>query len=299
MLPFISIVIPTYGRPAKLLRCLEAIGRLRYPADRFEVIVVDDGSPVPVAPSIAALSQPFNMNVIRQENRGPAVARNFGIRMAKGSLVAFTDDDCEPQPEWLCQLATAHLNDPDAALGGTVRNALPHRICSESSQLLVDYLYEYFGTVSKGTGFLTSNNLAFPAKALRDSGGFDESFPLAAGEDREICDRWIRQGRPLLFVPQAIVHHNHDLNLLRFTKQQFNYGRGAWHFHNIRRQNTQLSHRVEPARFYLHMLLYPFRRHYRMRSFLISPLLALSQAANASGYFYQRFSSQFGTTHTP
>jgi len=290
MKPLISIVIPTHGRPEKLWRCLQAIGGLQYPTDRFEVIVVDDGSPVAVETSVASFGESFPLRVIRQENRGPAVARNTGMQSAAGSLVAFTDDDCLPDRDWLGQLAERHNRYPDAALGGRVHNALPHRICSESSQLLVDYLYQYYETLSKGIGFFTSNNLAFPTAALKRLGGFDETFPLAAGEDREICDRWTRHGMPLLYVPEAIVHHAHDLNISRFARQQFNYGRGAWHFHNLRKRHTNTGHRVEPARFYLGMILYPFGKRNWLRSAQASSLMVFSQAANAAGFFYERFS---------
>lgn len=287
--PLISIVIPTHGRPEKLRTCLQAIGDLHYPKDRFEVIAVDDGSPVPVEGSIASFSDLFPLRVLRQENRGPAVARNAGMRSATGRLVAFTDDDCRPRRDWLTHLAEGHMRHPGAALGGRVHNALPNRIGSEASQLLVDYLYEYFGTLSKGTGFFTSNNLAFPTKDLQDMGGFDQTFPLAAGEDREICDRWTRHGRPLLYVPEAIVDHAHDLRLSRFARQQFNYGRGAWHFHKARQRSTNTGHRVEPARFYLGMMLYPFRTRNWLQSVPLSFLMMLSQAANAAGFFYERF----------
>ena len=290
MKPLISIVIPTHGRPENLWRCLQAIGGLQYPTDRFEVIVVDDGSPVAVETSVASFGESFPLRVIRQENRGPAVARNTGMQSAAGSLVAFTDDDCLPDRDWLGQLAERHNRYPDAALGGRVRNALPHRICSESSQLLVDYLYQYYETLSKGIGFFTSNNLAFPTAGLKRLGGFDETFPLAAGEDREICDRWTRHGMPLLYVPEAIVHHAHDLNISRFARQQFNYGRGAWHFHNLRKRHTNTGHRVEPARFYLGMILYPFGKRSWLRSAQASSLMVFSQAANAAGFFYERFS---------
>ncbi|MEJ7607568.1 MAG: glycosyltransferase [Bryobacteraceae bacterium] len=217
MQPLVSIVIPTHGRPEKLWNCLQAIGEVEYPSDRFEVIVVDDGSSVAVENSVKSFGESFPLRVLRQDNRGPAVARNTGMRSAAGSLIAFTDDDCQPDRNWLRQLAESHQRNPDAALGGQVRNALSDRICSEASQLLVDYLYEYYGSLSNGSGFFTSNNLAFPAKTLTDLGGFDETFPLAAGEDREICDRWTRGGRQLLYVPEAIVYHRHDLTIPRFA----------------------------------------------------------------------------------
>ncbi len=77
--------------------------RLDYPADQFEVIVIDDGSSMP----IDAWSGDSRVRVIRQDNKGPAAARNAGIASARGAFLAFTDDDCVPEPGWLAALVEA------------------------------------------------------------------------------------------------------------------------------------------------------------------------------------------------
>src|SRR5689334_3533804 len=104
-LPTFSIVIPTYNRPRQLAKCLESLCRLTYPRDRFDVIVVDDGSPTPLAPVVEVFQSQLRIVVHRQSNGGPAAARNTGAARATGENLAFTDDDCAPESGWLHQFA--------------------------------------------------------------------------------------------------------------------------------------------------------------------------------------------------
>lgn len=99
--PLFSIIIPTYGRPEQLARCLDAITRLEYPRSAFEVIVVDDGSEMSPEDTVRHFELSIEVKLFIQEHAGPAAARNKGAREAKGQFLAFTDDDCKPSPEWL------------------------------------------------------------------------------------------------------------------------------------------------------------------------------------------------------
>ena len=100
MLTF-SVVIPTYNRPSQLRECLEALADQDYPRTAFEVIVVDDGS----TESLRGIDDLFRAKLplvfLRQQNAGPASARNTGAQHAKGRYIAFTDDDCVPARDWL------------------------------------------------------------------------------------------------------------------------------------------------------------------------------------------------------
>ena len=99
--PDISIIVPTRNRPEKIVTCLQALSAQTYPHDRFEVIVVDDGSDVPLAPAITPFRASLPLRFVEQKRAGPACARNNGARHAAGRLLAFTDDDCEPGAGWL------------------------------------------------------------------------------------------------------------------------------------------------------------------------------------------------------
>ncbi len=288
--PFISVIVPTYNRPERIRQCLQSLSQLQYPSDRFEVIVVDDGSPQPVDTQFAEHLGPPNTHFVRQNRRGPAHARNTGLALACGSLIAFTDDDCRPHPQWLASLATGHRQHPDAAFAGPVRNAFPNSIPSETSQILVDYCCRYFNHLNDGV-FYTSNNLAFPTAQLRLLDGFDTTFPLAAGEDRELCARWAQHGFQLVYLPQAAIEHYHLLTFRKFLRQHFNYGRGAYHFHIARAEKAGQAVRLEPLKFYAGMLRSAFRKPFG-RSLAICCLLGLSQAMTAAGYFFERIKTR-------
>lgn len=279
-LPTFSIVIPTYRRPERLADCLQSLAALDYPRDRFEVIVVDDGSGTPLVPR----SAPLELTVMAQPHAGPATARNSGAARARGNYLAFTDDDCMAEAGWLRGLA-AHLAEaPDHAIGGRTVNALPENPYSSATQLLLDFLYEW--SVRSGSGaFFASNNLAVPTGLFRARGGFDTGFPLAAGEDREFCDRWARLGGRLTYAPDAVIRHGHPLTLRGYWRQHVNYGRGALRFHRLRTRAAAGRRTGTPLSFYLRLVTYPLTRAAGARRLSLTALLALAQIATATGYW--------------
>ena len=288
----ISIIVPTRNRRGKIEKCLRAIADQTYPHDRFEVIVVDDGSDAPLATIILPFRAHLQLQLIEQEKAGPARARNTGAKHASGRLLVFTDDDCEPNPGWLAALHTHFQRCPDRAIGGATINALPENVYSSASQLLVDYLYEYYGAAAAGADgaatappFFTSNNLAVPAALFHDVGEFDGSFPLAGGEDREFCDRWQERGYRLLRAPDAIVQHSHRLSFRSFWRQHMNYGRGAFHLRKARVSRSRDAIRLEPFTFYCRLVTYPARTAARRDAKLVlMTLMFVSQVANAMGF---------------
>ena len=287
-LPSFSIVIPTLGRPDSLRECLLSLAALDYPLDRFEVIVVEDGSsPRPILPdSLQTVAASLEVRHIRQEHAGPAVARNRGAEAARNSYLAFTDDDCRPEAGWLSGLAQRFLASPDAVLGGRSENNLDDNSYSVASQLLVHYVYEHF--LRQKRPFFASNNLALARETFNNLGGFDDRFPIAGGEDREFCDRCLHRGFEMIYVPDAVVQHHHSLSARRFFRQHFNYGRGAYIHHQTRAARGGGKIRLEPLRFYVNLLRYPFTARCKRRTAFVSSLMLLSQIANALGYYSEK-----------
>ncbi|HET9334316.1 MAG TPA: glycosyltransferase [Gemmatimonadota bacterium] len=278
--PRFTIVVPTRNRPRQLVACLEAIGALRYPREEHETLVVLDGTPI--HPDVRRAAERARARLLYQPATGPAAARNLGAAEARGDVIAFLDDDCAPDPDWLRELDSALAALPGGGAGGRTLNALTDNRYSSASQTLVDYLYEYYNRESAREPLFTTNNLALPRVAFLELGGFDARFRRAGGEDRELCLRWARSGRGIAYAPRAIVRHSHDLSLRRFLRQHFNYGRGAARFHEIR----ESSPIPEPASFYRELILYPWRERTRGRA-RMSALLTLSQAANVAGYAWE------------
>lgn len=301
--PTCTVVVPAHRRPPALARCLEALARLDYPADRLDVVVVDDGSPDPLRPAVeamrpggrsdagprrgAASAEPA-VRWIRQENAGPAAARNRGARASAARIVAFTDDDCEPEVDWLARLVEALEEVPDALVGGRTVNALPDNPWSVASQQLVSYLYDYYLEPDdehegpRPGAFLTSNNLAAFREAFLEEGGFAERFPDAAAEDRELCRRWRAGGGRLRYEPGAVVRHSHRLDALSFLRQHYRYGRGARRLREV--ADAGGGAELEGPGFYAGLLRWPLGRLEQPEALVTTALLSLSQVAAAAGY---------------
>lgn len=285
--PYFSLIIPTYERAEQLTRCLNSIARLDYPKDRFEVIVVDDGSQSPPEELVKSFSDRLDIRLIVQINAGPAGARNMGAKNANGRYLAFTDDDCEPDLKWLQQYEKAFNKYPDNLLGGDIINALDGNPYSTASQLLVTYLYSYYNPEPESAKFFTSSNIAMPKELFLESGGFDVTTIRDTAEDRELCDRWLLSGRKLTYVAQAIIYHSHSLSFAQFWKQHFNYGRGAYYFRKARVIRGQEKIKLEPLSFYTDLIEYPYKKGVK-RLYYTSFLMIVSQLANGLGYYWER-----------
>jgi GT2 family glycosyltransferase len=282
-----SIVVPTYGRPARLGECLRSITSLDYDLQLVEVLVVDDGSDR--TDDVESALRPFRdslaMTLIRKEHAGPAAARNRGAASASFDYLAFTDDDCRPDSAWLKSFAARLAESPGSVVGGRIVNALESNPYSAATQVLVSYLYEY--SANRGSPFFASSNLAVPRDVFARLGGFDERFSLAAGEDRDFCDRCLHAGHRALYAPDAVVFHHHELTPVRFVRQHFNYGRGAALYHSIRGARRGERARLEPLKFYADLVAYPLVRAATPKPLRTALLLLLTQVANAVGFVVQ------------
>lgn len=288
-LPTISVIVPTYEGPERLAVCLAAIAVQDYSRDAWELIVVDDGTTDSdrVAAAVEAVRDRIDVRLITQPNSGPGKARNRGVGRARFEYVAFTDDDCRPHPRWLSELAASFERTPDVVLGGSVVNGLGNSLYSEASQLLVEYVIDY--SLRSDKPFFPSNNLALSRATFEGVGGFDVRFPLAAGEDRDLCAKLRKFGSRFARAQQACVEHYHVLHMRPFWRQHYNYGRGAFTFRKLEEERGAGPPQVEPWKFYLDLLLAPSRSSWVSRGRLrLSALLFVSQVANAAGYYAER-----------
>ena len=294
--PFMSVIVPTYRRPQALRRCLGHLADQRYPSDRFDVIVVDDGSGDPPADAVAEVRGRLAASLHTRPHAGPAAARNTGAQHATGEFLAFTDDDCAPAPDWLAVLAASLTAHRGAGVGGRTVNMLHANLCATVSQVIVDLAYEFYNGTGDEARFFASNNMALPAGRFRELGGFNESFHWS--EDREICDRWRHAGHRLVFAPAAVVQHAHDLSWRRFCRQHFNYGRGAFRFQRLRARRGSGRMR-DDMRFHAELprrLVAVFAATPPRRWLGLAALLATWQTVNAAGYLYQQARSRFRAT---
>ncbi|HEY2371475.1 MAG TPA: glycosyltransferase [Gaiellaceae bacterium] len=274
-----SVIVPTHGRLEQLRRCLESLAQLDWPADGFEVLVVDDGG------GLAAEAVRPTARLIRQEHAGPAAARNRGAHEAAHERLAFVDDDCTVAPGWLAGFTRTLDEHPGAAAGGRVVNGLPGNVFSTATETMIEYMY-----AASKERFVTSNNLAVPRARFLELGGFDERFPLAAAEDRDFCQRWLASGAEIVTADGAVVEHSHELSLRGFVRQHFAYGRGAY----IYRSRDAPARKRATTRFYRDLVTEPLRSK-SPRALQLSAALAVSQLATVAGYALE---AAYGRTMT-
>lgn len=281
--PSLSIVVPSFGRPEGLRRCLQALKQ--QDGGPFETLVVDDGSPEPLEPVCQEAGE--WVQCIRQDNAGPAKARNRGVAAASGDFICFTDDDCLPRPGWARALHAAQGGDDTRLVGGRVQNAFPDNVFAETSQSISDWIHNWHAARTHEAQYFTSNNMGCARRTFLKIGGFDSSFPIAAAEDREFGLRWRREAGPLTYAPDALIDHAHKLDLKSFWRQQSNYGRGARHMRQV--ETPGASHHFEGPSFYAGLMLHPLHGRgnlpWRLSAFALS---CLSQMAITSGYVAEK-----------
>ena len=204
--PRISVVMPTYRRPALLARCLQALLEQTLPGDAFEIVVVDDGCTDDTRDRCAeldAVSRSDGGPEIRylrpHGTRGPAAARNRGWHAARGALIAFTDDDTIPDPDWLRQGEAAVVQPLRVAAWGRVHVPLPHRLTDNARNT----------SGLENAVFVTAN--AFVRRhALERVGGFDERYRRAWREDTDLYFALLAafpEPGTIVEAPAALVLH--------------------------------------------------------------------------------------------
>ena len=189
----ISVIVPTRDRPELLRRTLDCLapGTQTLAADQYEVIVSDDARPPTTA--WLASSHPW-VRTVEGPARGPAANRNAGARAARGTWLAFTDDDTEPRRDWLEALARACIDDAGVYEGRTTCDG------GFGSPL-------FHAPVNETGGWLWSCNFMMSAAAFAKLNGFDEGFRFPHMEDQDLRVRADAAGLRRTFVRDAVVNH--------------------------------------------------------------------------------------------
>lgn len=300
----VSIVIPSYGRPSKLKTCLANL-RLQIFAEPWDIVIIDDGSPLPVTKNSLGIDDQSDslfpqVQIIRQHNAGPAAARNRGVIAAKGELIAFLDDDCIPDPHWLFQLVSSWRLRPGALVGGSTINGLSKEVFASASQTIVSLVYEYFNTDPDSAYFLASNNILCLKRQFQQIGGFAEDFPRAGAEDRDFCDRWRMMQWPITWNKQALIKHYHHQSLTKFIELHIRYGRGAYIYQKMRKQRGSGSIRQDLGfhQSFPRLLVGHSRREQWSKLQVAKTMLPLFiwQLANALGFAIEWIASKSSAT---
>jgi GT2 family glycosyltransferase len=226
--PRVSVVVCAYNAGRTMDACLESLRTLNYPD--YEVIVVNDGSTDRTLEISERHRSVYDadpggprMVIISQENKGLSVARNVGAHAATGEIIAYTDSDCVPDPDWLAFLVYKFVRSGFVAVGGPnfpppepdlVPAAVAVSPGGPTHVLLNDEVAEH----------IPGCNMAFTKKALEEIGGFEPVF-AAAGDDVDLCWRLQNRGYAIGFSPAATVWHYRRNTVKAYLKQQMGYGK--------------------------------------------------------------------------
>jgi GT2 family glycosyltransferase len=221
-----SIVVATYNRKDKLEKCLNALANQTYPKDDYEIIIVDDGSTDGTYEFLKEKQKEIkNLRIFRQNNKGPASARNLGVKNAKGEVIFFTDDDVIVPNNWIEEFLKVFEKYPEVvAVGGYLEASeemIKRNIFAKYEAYMSRLVYNmpnelYIGGVE--TFGVVTCNAAYKKKVIEEVGYFDETFPVAAGEDADLKLRVALKGYKFAFIPLKAIHIQ-DYNFKRFYRQ--------------------------------------------------------------------------------
>jgi cellulose synthase/poly-beta-1,6-N-acetylglucosamine synthase-like glycosyltransferase len=245
--PRVSVIVPAYNTEATIERCVRSLLELRYPQEKLELRVVDNDS----KDSTAERLKPFEGRVVvlHERKRGASAARNAGLAGAGGEVVAFTDADCEVDPDWLRRLVMP-LRDPIVGIvGGTIRAGNGANEVERFGEEIHDHqkAIEVFRPP-----YAITMSWASRREVLGELGGFDERF--IRGQDVDLSFRAVQAGYTIAFVASAVVYHRNESNLAGLFREGFVHG-----FHGVhaRKQHEgflrQFGYRRVDRRAYLNI----------------------------------------------
>lgn len=197
--PRVSVIIPHYRDLRALDICLEALKRQTYPTDDFEIVVADNNSPEGEAVVAGVIAGRARLTIVTDKGAGPA--RNGGVAIARGEILAFTDSDCVPEPAWLAE-GIAALDDYDFVGGKVV--VLVDNLEKMSGAEAFERVFAFdFATYITKKGFTGAGNLFCPRWVFDEVGG----FRVGLSEDVEWSHRARDRGLKLGYAPRAVAGH--------------------------------------------------------------------------------------------
>ena len=254
MNPDITVVIPSYNPSPSLLQTLYA-SLLNQTLEEFEVILGDDASTELTA--YACLDDP-RFHVLHQErNRGPAACRNTGAAAARSGCIFFTDTDCELAPDTL-QRAVEGLRRDGILMGNTITRAVTPfgravALLGFPGGGILGFDKVWRVDAEGYTNSFSSCSLAFRKAVFEALGCFDETFPVAGGEDTVLARQAVQAGHRIRYLPEMRVYHVEKGTLSGFLRWQLTRGRGNYH----------IKRRVDTVGGYLRLRVWTFRNSLR------------------------------------
>jgi len=219
----ISIIIPTFNRPQSIKRCVESITNNNF--KDYEVIVVSDGENLDNDKIIYNWKKDKRIKYIRTRHRGPGSARNEGIKIARGEIVVFLDDDCVVSNNWIKNIYEEHQKNPRIdAIMGKIRQMNPGVI---SNQLYEFEPENYFmWRNNQKISPIKVNNVSYKYRVIRVLKKFVPELKTA--EDVEWNSRFVKKNMHAIYSKNIEITHEYRTTLKEFIQQTFGFGRGRF-----------------------------------------------------------------------
>ena len=217
---FLSVIVPVHNMSTTLPGCLAALKNQSGLAfgREYEIIVVDDGS----TDNCAEIATHAGVLLIQQANQGAAAARNAGVRLAKGAVVAFTDADCQPAPDWLLTIRNAFAEADVVGLKGAYLTRQKNWV---ARFVQLEYESKYARMLGfERIDFIDTYSAAYRKDIFTQNNGFNPIFPGSSIEDQEFSFRLAAKGYRLVFVPEARVVHIHDTSPGQYARRKYKIG---------------------------------------------------------------------------
>lgn len=220
----VSVIVPAYNASATIGQVLEALSKQNC-FQPFEVIVVDDGSTDNTADIVNSFAP---VKYIRQDNAGPASARNLGAKLALGEYLAFTDSDCIPHEDWISQLMAGFTVGAGSKPACTGVVAGSYGIANPRSTLArcvyKEILWRHQNLMPDFPNSFGSYNFCVKKNVFDAVGGFNTDYRSASGEDNDLSYKIIQSGWRIYFQRKALVDHYHPTLVLKYLKEQYRHG---------------------------------------------------------------------------
>lgn len=214
----VSVIIPAYNAQDTIADALEAVRAQDY-AGGVELIVVDDGSTDGTAGVVRRYA---DVVYLRQDNAGPACARNHGARISRGEVLFFTDSDCRPSRSWVSEGMKCLQREDVSVVAGSYGITNTDSVLARVIHAEIVFRHRFL--MPEFPKFFGSYNFAIRRHVFESAGGFNEQYRRASGEDNDLSYRIMARGGRILFRRNITVDHYHQESLLRYLKEQFRHG---------------------------------------------------------------------------
>ncbi len=214
----VSVIIPAYNASLTIAKTLTALRRQDFRQD-LEIIVVDDGSTDRTSSVVDGFA---GVRYVRQDNAGPASARNHGARLSRGTVLCFTDSDCIPHADWISRLVGGFRHNDVGVVCGSYGIANPQSRLARG--IHGEILFRHQVLMPDFPKVFGSYNFSIQKQVFDQVGGFSTTYRQASGEDNDLSYKVLKSGQRIFFERRALVDHEHPQQVWQYLKEQFRHG---------------------------------------------------------------------------